>query len=173
MLNIAKSRCEKVEFRVGNVDEGFPHPNNFANMLFCVDVIHHLTNLTMFFNESYRMLKKSGILIIVTDSEDDIRGRSLSRYFPEVLNIELERYPSIEELFRKTKTAGFKKFTREETSGYIKFDDEFIEKLEYKWSSALRLISDDAHLRQIERVKQAKLEGEEWLSRYTVLRFEK
>ncbi len=109
----------------------------------------------------------------MTDSEDDIRGRSLSKYFPEVLNIELERYPSIEELFRTASSAGFGKFTLSETSGYIKIDDEFIKKLEHKNSSALCFISDDAHPRGIERVKQAKLEGEERLSRYTVLGFEK
>ena len=82
-----------------------------------MDVVRHLTNLTIFFNESYRVLKNDGALIIVTDSEDDIRGRSLSKYFPEVLNIELERYPSIEELFREAGAAGFREFTRKSKAG--------------------------------------------------------
>ena len=173
MVNVAKSRCTKVEFCIGNADEHFPYANDFANMLFCIDVVHFLVRLDVFFKESYRVLKNWGILIIVTDSEEDIRNRSLSKYFPEALDIELERYPSIEELYDEANKVGFRKITHEETSGYIMIDDEFIDKLDHKCSSALRLISDAAHCRGIQRLKQAKIEGKKWLSRYTVLRFEK
>lgn len=173
MLDVARKRGKQVKFSIGDADKKFPYPNTFADILFCIDVVHHLTDFSRFFNESYRILKEKGMLIIITDSEEDIRNRSLSQYFPEALDIELGRYPSIKELCNKAKDAGLKKITRQKTSGYIEITDEFIEKVNHKCSSALRLISEDAHNTGIARLKQAKLDGKKWLSRYTVLRFEK
>ena len=173
MLDIARTRYKDAEFQSGNADEQFPYPDDFADMLYCVDVIHHLADLTMFFGESFRVLKNPGMIVIVTDSEDDIRGRSLSEYFPEVLNVELARYPSIKELLHIANSVGFKKTCHEETSGHIEIDEEFISKLDNKCSSALRLISDEAHRAGMERVKRGRLKDQKWLSRYTVLRFEK
>ncbi len=126
MVNVAKSRCEKIELCVGNADKYFPYANGFANILFCIDVVHFLVRLDVFFKESYRVLKNGGVLIIVTDSEEDIRNRSLSKYFPEVVDVELERYPSIEELYEEANKVGFRKISHEGNSGYIMIDDEFI-----------------------------------------------
>ena len=173
MLDIARTRCEDAEFQSGNADEQFPYPDDFADMLYCVDVIHHLTDLTTFFGESFRVLKSSGMLVIVTDSEEDIRGRSLSECFPEVLNVELARYPRIKELMHIASNVGFKRPRCEETSGHIEIDEELISKLDNKCSSALRLISDEAHRAGMERARRGRLEGQKWISRYTVLRFEK
>jgi SAM-dependent methyltransferase len=65
---------------------------------FAVDALHHLTDDPTFFAEVARILERDGTFLAVTDSEENMRRRSLTRFFPEILEVELRRYPALEEL---------------------------------------------------------------------------
>ena len=95
MLAVARSRSASVQFVEGDADAGFPCSAQEADFAFLVDVVHHLRSLENLFRESARILKPNGILVIVTDSEANIRNRSLTPFFPEILDVELRRYPLI------------------------------------------------------------------------------
>jgi len=69
-------------------------------------VIHYIADLDRFFAESWRVLRPGGLVLTVTDSEEDIRGRTMSHYFPETVARELDRYPAIEALRASMRTAG-------------------------------------------------------------------
>ena len=56
MLEVAKKRGPKVEFRDGDADKRFPYEDGFADLLFCVDVVHHLTDYPAFFSEAFRVV---------------------------------------------------------------------------------------------------------------------
>jgi len=54
----------------------------------------------------------------------------------------------------------------------MEIDDNFISKIERKFSSALRLIPEKAFEKGLERVKEAKQIGEKWASSYTILKYQ-
>ena len=173
MLKIAKSRSDKIEFKQADADSGFPYSDESCNAAFAVDVIHHIVKYDVFFRECERILKPGGILIIVTDSEENIRKRSGTKYFPEKLEVELDRYPPVDDLNRFAEASGLDLVSAELAEGYTDINDEMIAKIEKKHSSSSRLISEEAFQSGLKRVKQAKLRGEKWFSTYTILIYKK
>jgi SAM-dependent methyltransferase len=162
-----------LNFREGDADSKFPYPINYCDAAFAVDVIHHIVNYFVFFKECKRVLKPNGLLIIVTDSEENIRKRSGIKYFPEKLEVELERYPKIEEINDYAKDSGLYLLRTELAESYTDIDDDMVLKIERKNSSSLRLIPEEAFQRGLNRVRQAKLNGEKWFSIYTILIYKK
>jgi ubiquinone/menaquinone biosynthesis C-methylase UbiE len=89
-LRLVQGRAEALPF----AGEGF-------DVIFSVDVVHHVTNLWAAFAEVARALRRGGLSVTATDSEATIRSReALSGYFPETIPVELARYPSVEHLER-------------------------------------------------------------------------
>jgi SAM-dependent methyltransferase len=171
MLREATRRDGRGGYFRGDADRGFPVRSRSVALAFAVDVLHHLTDYAAFFGEVGRVLQASGAFVAVTDSEWNLRRRSLTRYFPEVLAVELERYPTLDELDRRALAAGLGPAGRALAEGHLELDDGFLGKLEARCSSAMRLIPEEAHRRGMERVREARQRGERWLSSYSVLRF--
>jgi SAM-dependent methyltransferase len=167
MLEVAQARSTRVVFAQGNADVHFPYPDGCCHLAFAVDVIHHIAAPDVFFREAARVLTVGGVLLIITDSEDNLRTRSLTQYFPDVLAADLRRYPPLQTLHR----AGLPVRQVEAAEGTIALDDAFIAKLEAKCSSGMRLISPEAHRQGMERVRQARACGEQWRSCYTVITY--
>lgn len=173
MLTIASSRSNEVEFSQGNADISFPYGDEVAEFAFLVDVVQHITNYPVFFHECSRILKPYRNLIIVTDSEENMKKRSLTKYFPEILEIELKRYPKINELNRYAINNGLTPISSELAEGFIEIDEDFVERVKNKFSSAMRLMRDEDHKCGVERVIEAKSKGEKWFSSYTILKYKK
>lgn len=169
MLHQARSRGSSVTFIHGAAAKRFPVSDQTFRLAFAVDVIHHIDDLSRFFDEANRILVPDGQLVIVTDSEDTLRRRSLTRFFPEILPIELARYPPIPQLHSEAFRAGFELVSQEEAGGRIALDDAFLARLEAKCSSAMRLMEPEAHAAGMARVLAAAARGEQWLSCYDVL----
>jgi ubiquinone/menaquinone biosynthesis C-methylase UbiE len=75
--------------------EALPYADRSFDLLFSVDVVHHIRDLDVAFAEMARLLRPGGLLLTATDSEATIRARPvLSGYFPETVPHELARYPS-------------------------------------------------------------------------------
>lgn len=173
MLEVARSRSDRIAFAKGDAAHGFPCPDECCDLAFAVDVIHHIERIDVFFREASRILKPQRRLLVVTDSEENIRSRSLTRHFPETLEIELDRYPRMRDLDEAAADADLRLVGREAAEGNIPLDDDFIAKLEAKCSSSLRLISSEAHKKGIESLREAGQRGEQWFSCYTVVKYEK
>ncbi len=173
MLEVARARSTRVAFTQGNADVHFPYPDRGCHLAFAVDVIHHLAALDVFFREASRILTVGGLLLIVTDSDQDLRRRSLTRYFPDVLAVELRRYPGLDVLHDQAAHAGFQVRHVEAAVGTRPLDASFLAQLDAKCSSGMRLIPPEAHMQGMERVRQASARGEEWLSCYTVITYGK
>jgi ubiquinone/menaquinone biosynthesis C-methylase UbiE len=98
MLAHARGRPEPVIWVQGRAEELCFTASAF-DLIFTVDVIHHVAGKWTFFREAGRALRPGGRLCTVTDSEEIIRCREiLSGYFPETVAIELDRYPSVAQL---------------------------------------------------------------------------
>lgn len=150
-LSLAQGRASALPFR----DAAF-------SMIFSVNVVHHLRELSAYFGEAFRVLAPGGIFCTATDSEAIIRRRNpLSRYWPETVDPELARYHAIESIDRALAAAGFDSPTVREASGRLAISDAGA--FRDKAFSCLGLIPDAAFrrgLRDLEAdLRAGPLEG--------------
>ena len=171
MLQEARAHGSPVEFRLGDGADRFPYEARQCALVFVVDVVHHLADLRRFFLETARVLQAGGVLLVVTDSVETMRQRSLTKHFPEILSIEERRYPEPSALHAHAETAGFRLVEEEAAIGNIALSDDFVKRLQAKCSSAMRLLAPEAHAAGMARVRQAQARGEAWRSHYVVLHY--
>jgi len=168
MLSKARERSVEVNFVLGRA-EGLRFPKDFFDMVFSVDVVHHLSSQLDFFTETQRVLKGGGRICTVTDSEWVIRHREpLSVYFPEAVEVDLKRYPRIEELKRVMTQIGY----REVKEGMVEFSYELHTAQAYrdKAFSCLHIISKEAFDVGIKRMERDLQRGPiKCVSRYSLL----
>jgi SAM-dependent methyltransferase len=150
MLAEAQARSSGVHFQIGRA-EGLNYPADLFDLVFSVDVIHHVGDRLAYFQEAYRVLKVGGAVCTVTDSEWIIHNRQpLAVYFPETIEVELDRYPGIDQLQDLMKQAGFSQAGQE----LVEFHYQLTEIQAYrdKAFSALHLIPEEAFQRGVERM---------------------
>lgn len=157
MLGKAEKKTERVHFIQGDAvtlegieDESF-------DAVYMVDVIHHIKDIDSMFKNIYRVLKSQGMVFVFTDTHDRIKEERLtSKYFPETIEVELERYQSNERIFEAMQKSGFRD-TKLETvmcKGQLDMGDYLIKSAETKGYSMFHLIADDAIQRGIQRIKE-------------------
>jgi len=165
---LEQAREAPVRFQPGRAEE-IDAPTAFFDLLFSVDVIHHVGDQGAFFREAHRVLRPGARVCTVTDSADIIRRRQpLSVYFPETVAPELARYPRIAHLRALMEEAGFDGVA----AGGVECAHELRDIAPYraKAYSALQLISKEAFQRGIAHMEQdlraAPIPG---VARYTLL----
>ncbi len=110
MLTHARARPECVTWMLGQAEQ-LDLPDEAFDLVFSVDVIHHVADKAAFYREAARVLRPGGRVCTVTDSADIIRRREvLSGYFPETVELELARYPRFAQLEAWMADAGLEGF---------------------------------------------------------------
>jgi ubiquinone/menaquinone biosynthesis C-methylase UbiE len=168
MLAEARKKEAVVSWKEGRA-EALSYPADAFTFVFCVDIIHHVSNLPLYISEMFRILSSGGRACIVTDSESDIRERMpLSLYFPETVELELARYPRIDSLRQLMREAGFSGI--ETKTAEFAYALENADSYKQKAFSCLHLISNEAHAQGVARMTQDLLRGSvQCSSRYTML----
>ena len=168
MLHRAKERSAEVDFTIGTAEK-LDFSSCSFDLIFSVDVIHHLTSLVDFFKESFRVLLDGGMICTVTDLEWIIRHRKpLASYFPETVETELKRYPKIDQLKRIMTKVGFVDIEEH----MVEFSYELHDTQAYrdKAFSSLHLISKKAFELGIGRMERDLRSGPiRCVSRYSLL----
>lgn len=157
-IALVRGRAERLPFAASSCD-----------LVFSVDVIHHVADRAAFFREAARVLAPGGRVCTVTDGEDDIaRRRPLSDHFPETVAVELARYPRVAALRAEMAAAGF----RDLAEGRVELAYELTDLQPYRDRafSSLHLIPDEAVERGLARLDADLARGPiPALSLYTLL----
>ena len=168
MLTVAQSRVQNADLSIGRAEQ-LAHRDAFFDLVFSVDVIHHVVDRAAYFREAFRVLTPGGWVCTVTDSAEIIRQRQpLSVYFPESVAVELERYPRIATLRTLMEAAGFVNLRKQ----VVEFSYELTDSQAFrdKAFSSLHLISAEAYqngVRSMENdLKTGTITG---VSRYLLL----
>ncbi|MCC6315185.1 MAG: class I SAM-dependent methyltransferase [Thermomicrobiales bacterium] len=131
--------------------EALPFGDGWFDLIYSVDVIHHIGDRTATWGEALRTLRPGGLACVATDSADDIRRRiPLSSHFPETIAVELARYPAIDMLRAEMMTAGFADLREERVEREYDLDD--LEPYRARAYSSLHLIDDESWRRGLERM---------------------
>jgi ubiquinone/menaquinone biosynthesis C-methylase UbiE len=144
-------------------------PDGQFDLVFSVDVIHHVEDRKAYLQGAYRALGSSGLICTATDSEWIIRHREpLATYWPETIDAELERYPRIRHLENLYREAGFSALKRDVVEHRAVLTD--IQAYRDRAFSSLHLISESAFQRGLSRMEQDFARGSVSLvSRYVLL----
>jgi ubiquinone/menaquinone biosynthesis C-methylase UbiE len=168
MLAQAKSRGASATFLPGRAEE-VDLPADSFDLVFSVDVIHHVADRPGAFAESHRLLRSGGKTCIVTDSDEIIRNRQpMSFFFPETVAVDLARYPRMETMRAELLAAGFGQLT--EATVEFAAQLENMDPYRARVFSGLARISDEAYARGIDRMEKALQAGPiASVSRYLML----
>ncbi|MFW9831223.1 MAG: class I SAM-dependent methyltransferase [Candidatus Thorarchaeota archaeon] len=168
MLEHARKISPEITFELGRV-ENLQFSDAFFDFVFSVDVIHHIDDIIHYFEEIYRVLKPGGKLCTVTDSEEIIRTRRpLAFYFPETIEVDLHRYPSIFVLRKRMEQTRF----RDIQHSIVEFAYPITNNQAYrdKAFSCLQLISQEAFQKGIKRMDNDLQKGPiQCISRYSLI----
>jgi SAM-dependent methyltransferase len=150
--------------------EALALPDGTLDLVYSVDVIHHVGDCRSAIAEAFRVLKDGGRLCTVTDSEWIIRHREpQSVYFPETIDVELVRYPRIQVLRAEMTRAGFESITEE----VVEHEYSITDAAPYRDRvfSALLYITDEAFARGLARLEADLRRGPvRGVARYMLLR---
>lgn len=140
MLHRAPRR-DSVAYLQGRASS-LPFADGALDMIFSVNVIHHLESVAHYFRESLRVLRRGGIFCTATDSQAIIERRQpLSHYWPATVPVELKRYHSLTTLRGEMAAAGFGRMG--ECEGRSEFCISDIDAYRDKAYSCLQLIPEE------------------------------
>jgi ubiquinone/menaquinone biosynthesis C-methylase UbiE len=168
MLARARERAPTVRFSPGSA-ERLDAPNDSLDLVYSVDVIHHVQDRLAYFRQAYRVLTPGGQICTATDSEWIIRHRTpLATCWPETVQIELSRYPRIAQLRALYQQSGLSGISERTVEFRYPLTD--IQAYRDKAFSSLHLIPEDAFQRGLARMEQEVRRGPILcISRYTLL----
>jgi len=146
-VHLIQGRGEQIDLDLASFD-----------LLFSVDVIHHVADHAAYYREAYRVLAPGGRICTATDSAWIIRHRQpLSTYFPETVPRELARYPRIAALRAHMATAGFDGMDERTVAYSYPLHD--VGAYRARTYSALHLISEEAFQRGLARMERDLAQG--------------
>ncbi|MDH3376112.1 MAG: methyltransferase domain-containing protein [Gammaproteobacteria bacterium] len=168
MLRRASKDNESISLQPGRAEQ-LEFPGARFDLVFSVDVIHHVEDRGKALQEAYRVLAPHGRLCTVTDSASIIRNRQpLAAYFPDTIDIELSRYPSVGKLKVLMGATGFVDIG--ETTVECSYSIEDIQAYRDKAFSSLHYISERAFRDGIKSMERDLKNGPiPCASRYTML----
>jgi ubiquinone/menaquinone biosynthesis C-methylase UbiE len=152
-----------------SVAEALPFSAGAFDLVYTVDVVHHLRDVPRYLGEARRVLRRGGFVCTATDSERILATRQpLAVYWPETVASELARYHPIPRLRAWMEAAGFTNVGEEEVEfAYPLHDAEPYRRRAY---STLQRIPDAAWQAGLARLEADLARGPvSCVARYTLV----
>jgi ubiquinone/menaquinone biosynthesis C-methylase UbiE len=137
------------------VAEHVPIRPGVFDSIFASQVWHHIRDKQRAADECFRVMRPGGAMVIRTISHEQLRGKTVFRYFPEILPHQLDVYPSREDFDRYFGRAGFA------STEHLRYDferyqeaSELIEAAEKKLWSMFRPISREGLERGVAELRR-------------------
>jgi ubiquinone/menaquinone biosynthesis C-methylase UbiE len=146
MLRQARQKNDAITFERGAGEE-IPFKSDFFDLVYMIDVIHHVADIDRLFAETQRVLKKGGKACIATQSHEQIEKRPIARFFPETVEVDKKRYPTIHRIVETARGKNLR-FVKDETlfaGEPVELGPDFSTLVKKKGYSMLHLISDAAY----------------------------
>lgn len=125
----------------GDANQSFPYGPSIFDFVYSVNVIHYISNPKQYFNEAYRVMKESGIVLTVTANTDKMK-ESICKYFPEFESNNSRSSKFVDGITKSMKVSGFEKVHTTYTDYEHKLEAEDMEPIENKVFAWVRLLSD-------------------------------
>lgn len=142
------------------------YPNASFNAVFMSHLLHHVEDPLKVVEDCYRILKAGGVILNRYGSIEDISDDPEHRFFPETIGIDKTRTPTVEQVEKWFRAAGFNDVSSETISQntYSSAEDR-LKKAELKSTSVLTLISEFAFEKGIEKFRKyiSKNPNDPWL----------
>ena len=142
-----------------------PFASGMFDLVFCVNAIHHFQDSRGFVSEAARVLRRGGVLAVV--SNDPRGGREswfVYRYFDGVYETDLIRFPTWKTVREWMFEDGFEEIEWREVERIVDpkygrgvFDDPFLKK---NSCSQLALLTDEVYRAGLERIEADLVEAE-------------
>lgn len=151
--NVEKSYLNLINADVVHI----PFKNNFFDLIFCVNAIHHFSDKKKFIEECKRTLSDKGMISVFGVDPHIDKDWYVYKYFDGVYENDLKRFTSIEQFKKLLQLNDFteieikvveKVFSKR--IGQEVFDDPFLEKY---GNSQLANLSDLEYQKGIEKIK--------------------
>jgi len=144
--------------------DNIPFAADSFDFVYMTEVLHHLPDIPMTYQEIHRVLRNSGLLCIVTQAHKQIDNRVTSRFFPGTASVDKERYPDIDVIEEQLKEAGFSSVNpKEYTYKPVRLGPEYLEQIEKRGFSMLHKISQENYEQGLEDLRVAFQKDEELL----------
>lgn len=158
MLKIPKDNNGNLNVVNGNAVE-IPFKNNFFDLIFCVNAVHHFPDKVKFIWESKRTLSANGMIAIFGVDPHIDKNWYVYKYFDSVYKNDLLRFPSVASLkslfeqqdFIDIETTKVEEIYDERIGNDV-FNDPFINK---NHCSQLANLSDEDYVKGISKIKKA------------------
>lgn len=147
MLKYFKENNPNVLCLIGS-DQHIPVPANSFDYVFMVDVIHHISDLSIFFKELYRVLKKDGIICICTENSEQLKEKYWISYFPSIIKIDEERFWEINKIKKEANNQNLNILKETTVKDIIvgPITSFFMNQIRKRMMSVLQLIPDKEYL---------------------------
>lgn len=157
MAEKVHAKNDQIEVRIADINkESTPFSDEFFDLIYMTDVIHHLTDLNYMFTEIGRLLKKDGKVCIGTQSHRQIDLRYISEFFPATAVVDKERYPNIDQIVKVGSQHGLSHVESKIVceGDQVELGANFLELIVKKGYSMLHLISENEYQVGYKRLKE-------------------
>lgn len=176
MRKIAQEKLKADHILAGN-HTSIPFSNIRFGKIYSTDVIHHVDQLDLLFQNLFIIASIGAKFCICTESSNQLKEKYWVRYFPSIPDIDLKRFYPVEEIVKAGENAGWvhKETLKTETQITASISSTFIERIRQKTLSVLNLISDKEYqygisLMELDYQNQVPLHQNEG---YTFILFER
>ena len=137
------AQCSSIVSKVCAMVERMPLGNSTIGMCMMVMMLHQLSSASrrQAIFECRRVTRPGGTIFIKTRSREDLKKRFINQYLPSTLQLNLQRYPSIETLIAELEAEGFTNIQVKPTETEIILPvEELLDRITQRHNTTLYLV---------------------------------